>query len=361
MKNYLFLFGFLLLVGCASQPEGASPEAPSEPVAEKTARNVSQVETLTLVPQRFVETLELPATVKSLQDAQVAAQVSGRVEWLKPLGSRVRKGDLIARLDDAVYRAAYQLARVQFDLAQDTYRRQEALYRDSVISEIEFTRAKAQRDQAKAQLDQAEEQLNYTRVRAPFAGRIETHFLEVGELAAPGTPLLRIVNNLSVELVAGVPERYALDIVPGTPVTVRFSAYNGLERKARVTFVSNVIDPASRTFEVKIRLDNPEGVLKPDMVADLVLQVRTYEGALVLPQAAVLFDEEGPYVYVVEEQEGTPVARRRRIVTGPASGDLVLVREGLRAGEEVIIVGQGGLGDGEPVEVVRRHSAAQPL
>ncbi len=358
MKRYTLIVGLLVWMGCASQPSETPTPTPSEPVA--TTGKVTRVETVTLTPGRFVETLELPATVESLQDADVAAQVNGRVEWLKPLGSKVNRGDLVARLDDAIYRAARDLARVQFELAQDTYRRQAALYRDSVISEIEFTRAKAQLDQARAQLDQAEEQLAHTRVRAPFAGRVETHFLEVGELAAPGTPLVRVVNTLSVDLVAGVPERYALDLVPGTPVVVRFSAYNGLERQARVTFVSNVIDPASRTFQIKVRLDNPDGVLKPAMVADLEIQVRAYEQALALPQSAILFDEEGPYVYVVEEREGVAVAHRRRIVTGPASGDRVLVREGLHAGEEVIVVGQGMLGDGEPVEVVRRHKGVQP-
>jgi len=224
-----------------------------------------------------------------------------------------------------------------------------------VISEIEFTRAKAQLDQAKAQLDQAKTQLSFTRVKAPFNGRIETHFIEEGELAAPGSPLIRIVNNLSVNLVAGVPERYALDVTQGTPVTVRFSAYNGEEQKAQVSFVSNVIDPVSRTFQIKIRLDNPAGTLKPEMVANLTLQIGVYDKAIVLPQAAILFDEEGPYVYVVESEGDTLIARRKRIKTGPTSGNLTLIREGLHPGDRVIVVGQSNLGEGDLVSIIRLH------
>src|SRR5690606_5815600 len=139
------------------------------------------------------------------------------------------------------------------DLAADNLKRQEPLYRDSVISALEFenvraghNQAQAQLSQAKAALAQAQQQLRNTSVTAPFSGVVEERLVEKGEQVMPGTPVVRIVNTNLVKITAGVPERYAGDIEIGTPVQVDLASAGIGKRNGRVSFVGSAIDPQSR-------------------------------------------------------------------------------------------------------------------
>ncbi|WP_228350316.1 efflux RND transporter periplasmic adaptor subunit [Rhodocaloribacter litoris] len=368
----LLLAGLLalgpVLSGCARSEDASAAEEAAAPLPGK--RTV-RVETLVLAPASFTEIVELTGAVETAFDATLSAETAGTILSLAPLGQAVRQGTVVAELDAELARAAVEQARAQveaaqaqYELAEDTFRRQEPLYRDSIISAIEFENVRTQRNQAKAQLaqaraalSQAEEQLRQTRIRAPFAGTVEAHLVEVGEQVMPGTPVVRLVNTDRVKVVAGVPERYANDIEAGTPVEVGFKAYGMARRPARVTFAGRVINPQNRTFRIEIELDNRDGRLKPEMIAEVYLTRATYENRLVVPQTAVLRDENGQTMYVVEQEEAQRVARRRTVTLGPSYGGRVVVEEGLEPGDEVIVVGQTKVTEGDAVEVVRRDSS----
>ncbi|GIV58400.1 MAG: RND transporter [Rhodothermaceae bacterium] len=363
----LLLAGLLGLTACSGSDEAAPPPEAQPAQAE---RRVVRVETQVLEPTTFTEIVELTGDIETAFDAVLSAQTASTVEALTPLGRFVRKGDVVAELDDELARAAVEQARAaveaaqaQYDLAEDTFRRQEPLYRDSIISAIEFENVRTQRNQARAQLaqaqatlSQAEEQLQYTRITAPFAGTVEAHLVEIGEQVMPGTPVVRIVNTNQVKAVVGVPERYANDIEIGTPVEIGFKAYGMARRPHRVTFVGRVIDPQSRTFRVEIALDNPDGRLKPEMIAEVYLTRAVYEGRIVIPQTAVIRDENGVTVFVVDREGEQPVARRRTVALGPSYGGRVIVEDGLAAGDELIVVGQTKVTEGDAVEVVNRSN-----
>ncbi|WP_279322755.1 efflux RND transporter permease subunit, partial [Rhodothermus marinus] len=217
-------------------------------------------------------------------------------------------------------------ARAAYELALDNFRRQEPLFRDSIISALEFENVRAQRDQAEAQLrlaeaavEQARKQLAHTEIRAPFAGTVEAHFVDVGEQIAMGQPVVRLVNLREVKVRAGVPERYARDIRVGTSVELRFQAYGLPPREATVTFVGNAIDPGNRTFPVEVRLDNPDGQLKPEMVVRVRLAREVLDSVVVVPLPAVVRDETGTSVFVADSSAEGPVARQRYVTLGPSS------------------------------------------
>ncbi len=190
-----------------------------------------------------------------------------------------------------------------------------------------------------------------TRVVAPFDGVVEERFVEPGEQVNPGSRVLRVVDAAEVKVKAGVPERYATDIQQGAAVDIRFNAYGIEPRTGTVSFVGRTIDPQTRTFPVEVSLDNADGALKPEMVARLVLTRAVVEGALVVPQNALVRHENGQSLFVVEAGEKGRVARRVEVEVGARSDGKVVVTKGLEPGDEVVVLGQANLSGGDKVEV----------
>lgn len=348
----------LVVAGCSN-----SQGEPRPAEGEAAARRVVRVETQVAEPTAFQDMIELTGTVEALDDATLSAQAAGTVISLVPLGARVGAGQAVAQLDPGTVRAAVEQAEAQlaaaqaaFDLAEDNLKRQEPLYRDSVISALEYQNVRAQYNQAQAQvnqaragLSQAQEALKNTRVVTPWSGTVEAHFVETGEQVMPGMQVARVVNTSRVKVTAGVPERYAADIQAGTPATVRFQAYAGEPRQGRVTFVGSAVDAQSRTFPVEIELDNADARLKPQMVTAVTIRRAALEDVLVVPQTAVLRDESGTALFVVDRSGEVPVAARRDVTLGASYGGQVVVTAGLAAGEEVIVVGQTNVTAGDAV------------
>ncbi len=357
----------LLAAGCggANGADGAAAESENGNTAKPSVR----VETLLLTPTTFEDVIQLTGTVEALNDATLSAQAAGTIEYLAPLGRRVGRGGALARLDQGLLRAAVQQAeaqvesaQAQFALAEDNLGRQEPLYRDSIISPLEFQNVRTQFNQARAGLRQAEaglaqtrKQLQYTVVTAPFAGTVEERFVETGEQVTPGQPVVRVVNTSGVKVAAGVPERYASDIEVGSSVRLDFKAYRSGLQQGRVTFVGSAIDPANRTFLIEIEVPNTGGPLKPEMIAEVLVTRETLQDVLVIPRSAVLRDEDGNTLFVVRQQNGETVAERRSVVLGVSYGGRVIVERGLEAGEEVLVLGQNNITEGGLLEVVQQY------
>jgi len=352
---------FLTLAGCA-----ASDEASTQEEATTANRRVVRVETMVLEPTLFNDIIEITGTVATQEDATLSAQTAATVRSLAPLGTTLSAGQTVAQLDDTLVKAAVRQAEAQVavsqaqaDLAEDTFKRQEGLYRDSIISALEFETIRAQQAQARAQLSQAQallaqaqEQRSHTTITAPFAGTIEEHLVEIGEQVTPGVAVARLINTRRVKVKAGVPERYAADIRRGTPVEVSFKAYGGIRRTGTITFVGSAIDRSSRTFPIEVDLENGDGLMKPEMIANLYVTRSELPGRLVVPQTAVLRDENGASMFVVNKTDSLVLARRQPVVMGASYGNRAVIEAGLSAGDEVVIVGQTNITEGDALMVV---------
>ncbi|MEX0822546.1 MAG: efflux RND transporter periplasmic adaptor subunit [Rhodothermales bacterium] len=354
----------VLLAGCGGDA------GDMQGVAADQEGRVVRVETLVLSPSTFEDVVQITGTVEALDDATLSARTAGTVMSLAPLGASLSRGGEVARLDAALAQAAVEQAeaqvesaQAQFDLAEDNMRRNEPLYRDSVISAVEwenvrsqFNQAGAALSQSQAALSQAREQFRQTSVTTPFSGTVEEHFVEIGEQVALSTPVARVINTDRVKVVAGVPERYAADITVGTPVTVNFRAYAGEGVRSEVSFVGRAINPQNRTFPVEILIGNPTGTIKPEMVARVSVTRERIEGALVVPRAAIVRDEDGNSVFVVDRDGDRSVAMKAPAALGAGHGGNVVVTN-LEEGDEVIVLGQSNLTEGDRVQVMNRYSS----
>lgn len=353
---------FLSSCGDASETAQAEPTQNAAPAVRTV-----QVKTIVLEPTHFEDMISLIGVVESPRDAVLSAQSTGTLISQSSLGSTFRKGGTVARIDDTLIQAALdqakanlESARARASLAENTFRRQEPLYADSIISALEFEQlrsnlnaARADLSQAEALVAQAEKQLENTYVRAPFSGRVEEIFAEEGEQLMPGAQIIRLVDTDNLKIRAGVPERYAIDIREGTPVTVHFKAYGVGEREGIIRFVGSVIHPQNRSFAIEVELDNEAGTLKPEMVADVLVTRIVLEDQMVLPQTSILRDEHGTSVYLVDRSSGRALARRQAVDVGASFGGMTVITTGLEAGDEVIVIGQTNVTDGDAVHAVQ--------
>lgn len=326
------------------------------------------VETLILAPELFRETIRITGEVEARFDATLSAEVGGTVVQLTPEGARVSAGSVIAQLDIGMTEAAVRqaaAAEIEAEAAvsqlREAVRRQAPLAADTIVSPLEFSELQAQLEQAEAQLlraqasrQEAEAALEQSRLRAPFEGEVEAHFVEQGEQVSPGEAVVRVVNSGPVEITAGIPERFAGEIQAGALAWIDLNAYGMTTLEAPVSRVGSTIDPQSRTFEIRIDLDQG-GNLKSGMIARLDVTRRTLEGALIVPDEAVIRDNGEEAAYVAAGDGALRVIQRRALRLGPRGAGGVVVEGGLAAGDEVVVLGHDAVSQGDSVQVVERY------
>ena len=334
-------------VSACGQADGAESTTPPQIDNVRKVR----VETMIVTPQEFSEKVQVTGVVDARNDVTISAEAGGRVVEIVELGAAVAKGSIIARFDERLLKSQLEAAEASYQLAEDTFRRQKALYEDSVISALEYENVLSRRDQAAAALEQARKMYADTRLTSPISGRVEERFIEQGELVGTGSPVVRVVDTRRVKVRSGVPERYAAEIAEDARAWIRLPAA-GVESESRLTFVGRVVDAKSRTFPVEVELENPSAHLKPEMVVDVSIERRSLNNALVIPQTALVRDDLGTGLYVVKVDGDRRVAIRRTVETGPSFDGMVVIESGVLGGEEVVIVGQSNLTDGNPVEIV---------
>lgn len=354
MRNIRWIRGgvALLVVGALAACGNAEAVDTLE-VAGDFVRVVN-VEVTEISAQPFVDEIRLTGTVWANQDVQVSAEESGVIkEILADRGARVRAGDALARIDGSVLTAQVDQARAQAELASQTWDRRKRLWEeDQVGSEIAYLEAKYVAEQTAANLRVLEERLSRTTIRAPFDGILDDRMIEVGTMVGPGQVVGRVVDLDPVKIMAGVPERYAADIRKGAEAQVTFDVFPGEVYTAPVTYVGSTVNIQNRTFPVEVVMPNPQGLIKPEMVANVALARRELSAAVVVPQDALVRVEQGYVVFVAMDRDGSTVAEARSVVLGPSRRNLVVVESGLEPGERIIVVGQKSVAAGDRLNVV---------
>ena len=352
-KTILGLVGvgtLLMLAACGSaQADGTEDASASEQFVRVINVEISPIEAET-----FIEEIRLTSVAMASQDVMLEAEENGRIiELFAYRGDTVRKGAPIAKIDDAILRAQVGQARAAAELAQQTWERRKRLFEEEQVgSELAYMEARATAQQTAASLEGLEERLARTVVRAPFSGILDERHVDVGTMVGPGKTIGRIVDLTPIKVFAGVPERYAPNVHAGAAATLRFEALGDDTFTSSIRYVGSTINPQSRTFPIEIELPNADGVIKPEMVANMSIIRQQVEDAIVVPQDALIRVEDGYVAFVTVDRDGVEVAEVRQLVLGPTRRNLVVVQEGLNVGENLIVVGQKSVADGDRVNLV---------
>jgi membrane fusion protein (multidrug efflux system) len=335
----------LLMVGLALAACGGS-EAQADPA--ETPERVAQVRSIALEPRHVVDRISVPADLLPLHRATLAAEVGGVVESVSAdLGDRVGRGRVLATIDERSLAQAVAEAEALLQQARLQYERAQNLFDRRAVTQAQLLDAVTNRDVAESRLATASLQLDKARVRAPWSGRIAARHVERGAYVSPGAPLFDLVDASRVKVRA--PARAAdvpfLEI--GREVEITLDALPGERFTARVERLGAELDPDSRTLAVEAELPNPDGRLKPGMLARLEVSRRELTGALVVPMSSLVELGGSKAIWLIEGGR----AVRRPVTLGPVIGEEVVV-EGLNPGERVIIEGWHVVGEGQLVEEV---------
>jgi len=272
--------------------------------------------------------------------------------------AQIRHQDLKNQLDQAT--ATLSLAQAQHVEATKDYDRAKTLYASESLTKPDFDRAQAKFDstlaavdQAKANVRQAQLALQDADLTAPFSGYILARNIELGNLAAPGTPAFTIADTSAVKISFGVPDYAVRRLRLGQQFSIHLQddpkEYNG-----RVTSIAASADEKNRVFAIEVTVANPKASLKPGMIASLSLTGVHKAPVPAVPLSAVVADpgSAGHYaVFVASEQGGKWVAHLRQIALGETHESDVAV-EGVSPAEKVVVVGGAGLKDGDFIQVI---------
>ncbi|MDH3254645.1 MAG: efflux RND transporter periplasmic adaptor subunit [Acidobacteriota bacterium] len=292
--------------------------------------------------------IETNGILEAENEVDIVARMSGPLVALQAEeGMTVRRGRLLARIDDMDVRSSVEIARVALEEARLNHERAKKLHDTRLISPEEFEQATTRLETAEAQYENNRILLGYTEITAPFSGRIVSRYVDLAQQVSPGTALFRISDFDPLLCPIQVPERELRRLEVGQDAYVTVEAWPGARFAARVLRISPVIDAATGT--IKVTLDvTPDERLRPGMFARVFLETERRTGTLVIPKAALSLESLGDTVYVAAGS----VAQRRDVTLGFREGDFVEVVAGLADGERVVVVGQDGLSDGTPIQAL---------
>ncbi len=315
-----------------------------------TTKSKQRITILTTKDTVFNHYISLQGIVASDQNITLNPEMGGTITAiLVKEGQRVSAGQTLVKFDDQNLRDRVNEIQTQLNLATTTFERQERLWNQKIGSEMQYLQAKAQKEGLEKNLKSIYTQINKMRITAPFSGIVDEIFFKKGELTGPQTPVLRLINLNKMYVEMEIPETYLKSIKKGTPVILDFSAI-GKKVNANISEVSNFINPDNRSFKVRINLNNPDGALKPNLLANI--DINDFRGkGVVLPKQIIQMNQAGDkFVYVIQKDANVTKVSKRILELGQEYNNEVLILSGLKPDE--ILVNEGGkfLKDGDEVQ-----------
>ena len=390
-SSLIVLASIVLLTSCEQETKAAS-EPTGVPVQVRTPAVVERA-----------ESVSASGSVEGSETADVAFQVSGRVvRVLVEEGQPVSQGQLLAEIDPTDYRNAFnaaeaqkaaaiaveqraddgprkqelEQARIEFERAEDEYRRMKFLVERKSLPPNDFQKIEAAYKAAKERYDMAQEgtrkedraaaaaqahaadaqaseeskRLNDTRLLAPISGSISMRRVDPGQTVAAGMPVFSIAELNPVKVRVGVPEADIGKVHQGATAEVSAPSLDGRCFNGKVAIIGVAAEPASRTYTVKILVPNPGPVLLAGMVAEARIFGPAKIHALTIPAEAVVPDPQGaPNVYVYSPERKRVYARR--VEVGQPVDKEVEILSGLRGDEQIVVAGQQKVREGSIVEI----------
>ena len=371
------LFGLLILqaaLGCEGPPPNATGANPPAPSADSSLLRLTaeEVKTAGIVVQpvvrgEFRTTRDFPGTVEPNEHAlaEITTLVRGRViDVYADLGREVKSGALLALLYSSelgMAQSAYLKATAKLNVADRAFRRAELLLKEKVIGLAESQRREGEMLSLRAERQEARDRLlllgltdedlrnldrnhtirSHVPVLAPFDGRVIARNLTKGEVVETTEKLFVVADLSDVWVTAVIPEKDIPYIRPdltgaGQSVEVHVAAYPDQIFQGRITYVGDVLDPATRTMRLRLELPNPERKLKPAMYASVRVYSEPEPNVLLIPEGAVQRDRDRHFVFVQHDQA---VFEVRDVKLGHSNGRDIKVLDGLLEGESIVTKG----------------------
>jgi membrane fusion protein (multidrug efflux system) len=305
------------------------------------------VNAVVIQPRQIENKIFTTGTLLANEEVELGPEISGRIVGVYfQEGGRVKKDQLLLKINDDELKAQFKRKELEEKLAADEERRKKSLYDISGISQEEYDKALVALKMIQAEKEVIQSQLAKTEIKAPFDGFVGLRYVSEGSYVTANVPVavMQDVNPMKVEF--SVPEKYARQVKKGTRVAVRVgdsqTEYNG-----EVYAVEAKVDPGTRTIKLRGRLPNPKEDLIPGAFAKVEITLERIPDAIVIPAEAVIPEINGEKVFICVDGK----ARSVPIKTGIRSGSDVQVLTGLNPSDTLVITGLLQIADGRAIEL----------
>lgn len=317
-----------------------------------TIGNLVLVEVDTLSPQRFQNYVATQGSISSDENIMSSPKIPGVItKVLVKEGDRVRQGQLMATMDASALQSQLQQINSSYVLAETTYERTARLWEQKIGSEMQVLQAEANKKSLMAQMDAIKAQIANSRIIAPVNGTVDKVNLKLGEMASPGSSGIRVVNMEDLKVEATLADRYAAFVKVGNEAKIFLPDLNDTIVE-KISFVSQAIDPQSRTIAIQIQLQGKNQRLKPNMTAKLEINNYTAENATIVPSNVLLrnSDEAGKYYIMgVKKTERGYEVIRYEVEIGAQYGGKTEIVSGMPKDATIITLGFANLAEGQLV------------
>jgi membrane fusion protein, multidrug efflux system len=326
-----------------SAEEGTPPPAADGPAIDVAATEVEEIE--------WQEKISSIGVAEAVQGVDVSGSESGTVvEILFDSGTEVKVGDPLVRLDSSKEEADLESTLVQIPAAKADLARKTKLVKDKIVSQTEVDDAQSKYDSLTAQSISLRATIARRLITAPFGGVLGIRKVNKGQYLNPGD-LIASLQDLSVMRMRFlIGQKEFAKIKLGQALEARFDAYPGEVFKGRISAIEPSVKFQSGIIPIQAEIPNAEGKLVPGMYASLDVLLPERAKRIAVPQSAVTFNLYGEFVYVIDPQTST--VQQTTVRTGARRDGLVVVQEGLKPGQPVVVAGQLRLSNGTKVNVV---------
>ena len=302
--------------------------------------------------QPLSKELTLVGLTQPRRSTHIASESEGIVHN-RPIesGQSVEKGALLYQLSNEPLSASLAEAQADFSLRKATYARSSELFNTEVISEQTLLEDQYELDRARAKLEGLASQVSNLSIRAPFSGHIVQMRTEIGAWVGRGQSVAHLVSTDTMRVIVNVPERHISLLKLGTAASVEIAALVGVPHTGRIVAILAEGYAESHTFPVAVEIDNPQGLIRSNMSAEVHLHVQQSTEAILVHKDALIRSADGETVFLAVEGKAvsTPVQ------SGLAYSGFVAVEGDLKAGDLAVVRGNERLRDGQDVRILRKH------
>lgn len=306
--------------------------------------------------------LELTGSIEAVQNAVVSAKSAGRVsEITVENGNRVAAGDILVKVEEVDYinqlaasQAVLDKALTNLTSLNEDYNRGKTLFQAGAISqkamddlENGLKAARADAAAAEASVANAREALAGTSIRAPISGLVANRSVKLGQMLAAGTPVLVVEDLSDVFILVKVGQKELDHIKPGLDCSVWVDTYPDRKFSGQVRVINPAAEAGSRVFECKVKVENPDELLKPGMFARVSIKIGEDQPVLAVPLEA-LSSRQGLYYVFIPEGD---VVKEKRVEIGALMGTMVEIKSGLEQGQTFVVSNVNKLKDGDHIQI----------
>lgn len=345
-KEWIIILSVFMLIACSSEQKNNSKKGPGK--GRSQARTLS-VEGYLAFPKEAISSSKLAGNLSAYDEVELKSEVAGKLISLKVKdGAYVKKGSLIAKINDAELQAQLKQANASLELAKQKENRTKTLFDKEGATQAELEAVMAARASAEASVALIYAQIQKTEIRAPFSGSLGILKVSSGEWMTAGTSIATLANVQKLKVSFSLPQRFATTVTKGTKVKVTDSE-RGISTEATVRVLNPILSQNSRSRLVQAELDNKDNQLIAGSFVEVTIpletdsQKETYD----VPAEAVTLDDKGPYVFVAEGGK----AMQRYVTTGLRTPISITILDGLNRGDTVIVSGMMSVRQGVSVQI----------